>query len=208
VRPSTGLRRRWQNLLPGSTDVGELLLGRYGEPGRVYHDRQHLAAVLEAVDLLPAECDDPVAVELAAWFHDAVYDIQGSANEARSAALAERLLAPYLDAETVAEVARLVLLTRDHVVGEDDRNGAVLCDADLAVLAGSPSEYDEYAARVRREYAAVPEDAFRAGRAALLRGLLELPRLYSTEHGRASWEAPARANLRRELAGLSGERRN
>jgi predicted metal-dependent HD superfamily phosphohydrolase len=200
---SPDLRSRWHELLPKAPDVGEMLLSRYADHARVYHDLHHLAAVLEAVDLLRDEAADPPTVEMAGWFHDAVYDIGGYDNEAASAELAGRTLAPYLDPETIGEVRRLVLLTRDHAVAEGDRNGAVLCDADLAVLAGSPAAYDEYVRRVRREYAAVPDDAFRVGRARVLRELLALPRLFHTPHGRAHWEVTARANLERELASLT-----
>ena len=54
--------------------AGAALLGRWAEPQRAYHDLAHLAEVLERVDLLAAEADQPDAVRLAAWFHDAVYD--------------------------------------------------------------------------------------------------------------------------------------
>jgi predicted metal-dependent HD superfamily phosphohydrolase len=202
ARLERGLLDRWRAAFPGMADVGSDLISRYGDRARVYHDLRHLSEVLAGVDLLRAECADPQAVELAAWFHDAVYELGSPDNEAASAALAGRLLAPYLDSGLVAEVERLALLTRDHSVEAGDTNGAVLCDADLAVLAGRPEAYDEYAARVRREFAHVPDDAFRAGRADVLRALLALPQLYNTRHGRGAWEAPARANLTRELTAL------
>jgi predicted metal-dependent HD superfamily phosphohydrolase len=107
----------------------------------------------------------------------------------------------------VDDVNRLVLLTAGHVTERRDRDGALLCDADLAVLAGSPADYDAYAAAVRREYAHVPDADFRAGRADVLRRLLALPALYRVPKLRAAWEPAARANLERELAGLRPGRR-
>lgn len=84
----------------------------------------------------------------------------------------------------------------------------MLCDADLAVLAGGPDAYAAYAAQVREEYGFVPDEAFRAGRAAVLRQLLALPRLFRTPYGAAEWEARARHNLATELEllGSSGPR--
>jgi len=79
----------------------------------------------------------------------------------------------------------------------------LLCDADLAVLARSTDGYDRYAAAIREEYAHVPEEAFRAGRAAVLRHLLDLPAVYRLPRLRDRWEEPARANLRRELDALN-----
>jgi predicted metal-dependent HD superfamily phosphohydrolase len=102
----------------------------------------------------------------------------------------------------VAEVARLVRLTETHRPADDDANGCALSDADLAILAAPPERYEEYAADVRREYAHVPDDEFRAGRAAILRDLLAKPNLFHTAYAREHWEAPARANVARELAAL------
>ncbi|MGW5671933.1 HD domain-containing protein, partial [Micromonospora sp. NPDC003776] len=104
----------------------------------------------------------------------------------------------------VTEVRRLVLLTAGHAVPPEDPDGALLCDADLAILAAPPAAYDRYAAAVRREYAHVPDPAFRAGRAQVLTALLALPALYRLPEPHARWESAARANLARELATLRG----
>ncbi|MFI8198460.1 hypothetical protein ACIF6K_18320 [Streptomyces sp. NPDC085942] len=205
----TGLRDRWHETLlaarggadgPDPLPYAENLLARWAEPQRRYHTTAHLRAVLERIDTLADHAEDVRAVRLAAWFHDAVYRPDRSENEERSAALAERALpeAGVPDAVT-AEVARLVRLTVAHDPAPGDRNGEVLCDADLAVLAGGPEEYGAYAARVREEYAFVPDDAFREGRAAVLRHLVGLPRLFRTPYGAAEWEARARHNLAAEL---------
>ncbi|MCB5168208.1 hypothetical protein LG634_25680 [Streptomyces bambusae] len=179
------------------------LLSAWGEPQRRYHTTAHLVAVLDHVDLLAHHAADPAAVRLAAWFHDAVYRPDRSENEERSAALAERALPELgVPADRTAEVARLVRLTVTHDPAPGDTNGEVLCDADLAVLAGAPDAYAAYVAAVREEYAFVPEDAFREGRAAVLRQLLDLPRLFRTPFGTERWEALARRNLAAELATL------
>ncbi|UUU33004.1 hypothetical protein JIX56_25765 [Streptomyces sp. CA-210063] len=179
------------------------LLERWSEPQRKYHTLAHLTAVLDHIDVLEEYADDPDLVRLAAWFHDAVYLPERSENEERSARLAERALAEAgVTEEKVAEVARLVRLTVTHDPADDDPNGQVLCDADLAVLASAPDAYAAYAAAVREEYGFVPDDAFRAGRAAVLRQLLDLPRLFRTPYGQREWEERARENLRAELDGL------
>jgi predicted metal-dependent HD superfamily phosphohydrolase len=191
---------------PEPAAYGEDLLGRWAEQQRRYHGTDHLRAVLDRVEELAGHADDPDAVRLAAWFHDAVYRPERSENEERSARLAERALPEAgVPAGRVAEVARLVRLTESHNPPSDDRNGEVLCDADLAVLAGSPADYARYAAAVREEYAFVPDDAFRAGRAAVLRQLLDLPRLFRTPRGRDRWEPAARRNLGSELALLTAQ---
>ncbi|MDG5807061.1 hypothetical protein P9869_31230 [Streptomyces ossamyceticus] len=181
------------------------LIKRWSEPQRKYHTLDHLTAVLDRVDVLEEYAADPALVRLAAWFHDAVYLPERSTNEERSARLAERALPEAgVPAEKVAEVARLVRLTVTHDPADDDSNGQVLCDADLAILASPPDAYAAYAAAVRDEYGFVPDDAFHEGRAAVLRHLLTLPRLFRTPYGQREWEERARANLRAELTELTG----
>jgi predicted metal-dependent HD superfamily phosphohydrolase len=191
----TDLAARWSRLRPGADALGQDLLNRWSEPHRHYHTLDHLAAVLAVIDRYADLAADPDAVRLAAWFHDAVYDPRAADNEERSAELAERHLGD-------PEVARMVRLTAGHQVAPGDLNGALLADADLAILAAGPAAYDRYAAAVRREYGHVPEDAFRAGRARVLESLVALPELYRIVPPRATWDSLARANLARELAEL------
>ncbi|MEU6403154.1 hypothetical protein [Streptomyces sp. NPDC046985] len=207
------LRARWVRALEGARGDGpgpdpapyaDDLLDRWQEPQRRYHTLAHLTAVLDRVDALAEYAADPDAVRLAAWFHDAVYLPERSENEERSARLAERALTEAgVPTRTTAEAARLVRLTVDHDPGGDDPDGQVLCDADLAILAAPPSAYAAYTAAVREEYHFVPNDAFRAGRAAILRRLLARPTLFRTPYGQRHWEATARYNLAAELEMLS-----
>ncbi|WP_165987924.1 metal-dependent phosphohydrolase [Streptomyces sp. YIM 98790] len=205
--PDAGLAGRFTALLgeaPGAAALAAGLLRRWAEPQRHYHTTGHLRAVLGHLDEagLRGHAADPAAVALAAWFHDAVYDpaATGTADEEESARLAERTL-PGAGAgpELTAEVARLVRLTADHDPATGDTNGEALCDADLAVLGYPPEEYAAYTAAVRREYGFVPPEAFRAGRAEVLRRLLSHPRLYRTPHAVRHWEPTARYNLTAEL---------
>ncbi|MFF0015747.1 hypothetical protein [Streptomyces sp. NPDC005374] len=201
--------RALDNARPGSdgpdpAPYADNLLARWQEPQRRYHTLTHLTAVLDHVDVLEAYAGDPDVVRLAAWFHDAVYLPDRSENEERSARLAERALSEAgVPDDRTAEVARLVRLTTTHTPAADDRDGQVLCDADLAILAAPPAAYAAYTASVREEYGFVPTDAFREGRSAILRQLLELPRLFRTPHGEREWEATARYNLASELEMLS-----
>lgn len=215
------LLRRWENLFDGRsgadptavTGLGRELLARWSEPHRHYHSPDHLLSVLEAVDRLRGDGEEPGplprAIPLAAWFHDAVYAADPTRpvgqDEEDSARLAEDLLsAPRLavaDAE-IAETARLVRLTLGHRAAEDDPAGALLSDADLEVLGRTPDAYDDYVALVRRDFAHVQEPDWRRGRAAVLDGLLGAERLYATANGRRRWEKAARANLARERDSL------
>jgi predicted metal-dependent HD superfamily phosphohydrolase len=184
--------------------AGANLLGRWAEKHRHYHDLAHLGDVLGRVDELAPATRDVDLVRLGAWFHDAVYDPTATDNEARSAVLAKVVLGGLrLRADHVAEVVRLVALTSSHLAENGDANGAVLCDADLAVLAGEPAAYRRYADAVREEYGHLDDATFRQGRADVLRGLLDRDALFRTDSGR-TWEPAARANVAAELAELEG----
>jgi predicted metal-dependent HD superfamily phosphohydrolase len=181
-------------------ELREDLLARWSEAHRKHHNVAHLHETLDAIGLLASSglAFDREAVELAAWFHDAVYEIGRDDNEDRSADLARELLgsSPVRD-----EVARLVLVTKTHKVVDDDINGAVLSDADLSVLGSAPVRYHAYAAAVREEYAEIPDEVFRPARAQVLSSLLD-GSLFQTAPGRERWEASARQNIAEEIAAL------
>jgi predicted metal-dependent HD superfamily phosphohydrolase len=183
-------------------ELREDLLARWSETHRKHHTVAHLNETLDAIGLL-ADTGiefDGEAVELAAWFHDAIYEIGRDDNEDRSAALARALLtsSPIRD-----EVARLVLVTKTHKVAADDINGAVLSDADLSVLGSEPPRYQSYAAAVREEYAEVPDEVFKPARVQVLSSLLG-GQLFHTAAGRERWEERARRNIAEEIAALTG----
>ena len=185
-------------------EMGRALLACWAEPHRRYHDLEHLRGVLAYVDELASYAADADAVRLAAWYHDAVYAGRPD-DEEQSARKAEADLASLgVRADLVAEVARLVRMTVEHDPAAGDRNGEVLCDADLAVLAAAPAQYRHNSAAIRAEYAHVPEDVFRAGRAHIIEALLAGPALYRTPIARKRWEQAARANLVAELQTLTG----
>lgn len=192
-------------MIGGDADqLGRDLLRRWSEPHRKYHTADHLRAVLDAVDFLEDHARDPDAVRLAAWFHDAVYNRRPGDDEKASARLAaETLPAAGVYAERVREVVRLVELTASHDPARGDANGAVLYDADLAILGGEPEQYAAYAAAVRSEYAHLTDRDFARGRAEILRRLLALDQVYRTPTGAARWEMAARRNLKAELDLLS-----
>ncbi len=194
--------RRWNATLPHQEPLGESLLRRYAEPHRHYHNLDHLQSVLITIDEL-ADDHDLFLVRLAAWFHDAIYDIpyRELTNEEASARLSVRELSRAgLEQEDMTQVARLVRLTATHVPGSRDPEGELLCDADLAILAAPPEAYAAYVAAIRAEFAAVSEPEFVAGRLAVLEPLVE-GELFRTGKGRALTEA-AQANLAAEVAGL------
>jgi predicted metal-dependent HD superfamily phosphohydrolase len=185
--------------------VLEDLVQAYGEPHRHYHTVDHIGSLLALLDLHGCRAADPDALRLAILFHDVVYDPARHDNEEASAAVAaDRLTRLGFSEALVAKVARYIVATRhdkpDEAVGDGDL--ALLLDLDLSVLAAAPGAYRAYADAVRREYAFLPDDLYRAGRRRVLAGFLARGRIYLTEPLRALWEEPARVNLAAESAAL------
>lgn len=197
------LHARWNATLPSQEALGESLIRRYAEPHRRYHNLAHLQHVLRMIDELSDGHEDLYLVRLAAWFHDAIYDIpfRELPNEDASARLAIRELSRAgFEQEDLTQVARLVRLTATHVPGSRDVEGELLCDADLAILAAPPEAYARYVAAIREEYAAVPESEFLAGRLEVLEPMRE-GELFRTAKGRVLTPA-AQANLAAECRSL------
>ncbi|EYR63104.1 hypothetical protein N866_02935, partial [Actinotalea ferrariae CF5-4] len=194
-------------------EVAHELLGRWTEPERHFHNLRHLTDVLMRVDELAEETHEPDLVRLAAWYHGAVFDAaertsyagRGGEDEQASAVLArEQLTGLGVPAASAERVAYLVTALRRHNPDPDDFDCAVLCDADLAVLAAEPQRYKAYLEDVRAEYAHLPVEAFVRARIRILERLTERPRLFVSPLG-AAWEEPARQNTAAELHRLRKE---
>jgi predicted metal-dependent HD superfamily phosphohydrolase len=138
-------------------------------------------------------------------WHDAIYNPTRSDNEEQSAELAvSELTSCGVDESAAQEVARLILLTKSHRVEKNDRLGALLISIDLSILGSSAVRYQQYVAEVRKEYAHVPDEAWRAGRSAVLRHLLDANPLYADPSFREHLEPQARRNMETELKSLIG----
>ena len=183
---------------------------RLAEPHRAYHAQSHIDAMLAAQQTLAATIANPAAMELATWYHDAIYDPAAHDNEARSEALLRAELEGLAAPAILEPAAAMIRATATHALPDDlpepwRADTALFLDLDLAILAAPPAEYDAYEAGIAAEFIPVHgEAAYRAGRAAFLRSLLARPRLFLTDRFHAERDAPARANIRRALEAPAG----
>ena len=197
-------RAAWLATLPEAPELGEELLQRWSEPHRRYHDVRHLAQCLDALEQLGAAAPAERPAVLAAWFHDAVHNGEPRSDEEASALLAQQRLTPLIGPDESAEVARLVRTTIAHDPEPGDRAAALLVDADLSVLGQLRGRYHVYLRDVREEYARYDDEDFRAGRLAVVSGLLARRPLFATATGRRLWAARAEINLTEERNRLLG----
>lgn len=202
---------RWRDLTiryscgRASSAIFEGLIRRYASPDRHYHTLRHIMEVLDLLDRHGGSGPEHDAALFAAWFHDVIYDTRAEDNEQRSGVMARRAMAK-LDApeELAAAVEALILATSHHDPAGLGEEGELFLDADLAILGAGEDRYREYAEDVRREYAWVPEEEFRAGRMKVLKSFLERDRIYRTEPIFSRFEPAARRNIRNEIERLRG----
>lgn len=201
-------RARWLALmarlgLRADESAYEALVQAYGEPHRHYHTAAHIDDCLAVFDTVKHLAARPDEVEIAIWFHDAVYRPYRSGSEARSADWAARYLAGGgANGDAAARVHDLIMAT-EHDAPATDGDTRLLVDVDLAILGSDEVRYRRFERDVRREYRWIPGPVFRRARTRILRSFLERDTIYATAPLRERLETAARANLERSLAELA-----
>lgn len=204
------LKQDFRNIFVGmsidSADIDSLyqkIIEAYRDTERAYHTLEHVESLLSFLRNAKADIKDWTVVQLAAWFHDSVYDTKASDNEEQSAQLARSELEQLSMAdEIIRHVEQFIRATAKHQVIEGDEDSAIFLDGDLAILGASDEAYDRYAAKIRQEYSWVPDEQYKAGRKRILEGFLSRPRIYYTESAHSTLDSQARENLQREIKQL------
>jgi predicted metal-dependent HD superfamily phosphohydrolase len=200
------MRERWKAVWEAGDSrvsaetVFGALAAAYGAPDRHYHTLGHVADCLETLDSCRDDADDPMAIEIALWFHDAVYDTHAADNEEQSAAWAVREIG---DGDLAETVRRLILATKHGAATSSNKDSLLIADIDLAILGADESVFWAYEDAIRREYEWVPLDVFRSKRAEILTRFLQQDRLYRTPRFHVKFDERARTNLTVSIARLT-----
>ncbi len=195
------LEPRWQQtwrdlgLPQPAPAVFDRLLARYRESHRAYHTAQHLEECLALLDELRSVAHEPAIIELALWYHDAVYWPRRSDNEAASAALARTDLDVVGAPGSLIEAVSAMILATTHQAAPPPGDTGILIDIDLAILGAEPARFAQYERQIQSEYSWVPEFLFQRRRAAVLAGFLARPEIYQTPLLHTRLEKRARQNL-------------
>lgn len=194
----------WTGLGIGDADPALLpaLLARYSEPHRKYHTLEHLDACLGNFALVRDHATHPSEVELALWFHDAIYEIPARGNERQSADWARAALVGAGAAPEVAQRVHALVMVTCHDRLPQTSDEALLLDVDLAILGAPPVLFDVYEAQIGAEYCSVPEPVRRSRRQRILQGFLDRERIFHSEYFGNRLEAQARINLARSISAL------
>jgi predicted metal-dependent HD superfamily phosphohydrolase len=193
--------RSWYGLNSSVDELGlfQLISSHYNEPARQYHTLQHLGECLDLFESVMDLATHPAEVEMALWFHDAIYNIASHDNEAQSAqwARAELSKAGLLPEKT--DRIQSLIMSTCHTALPITIDECLLVDIDLAILGSSAERFAEYEQQIRTEYNFVPETIFNQKRQEILQGFLDRSTIYSTEYFQDKLELLARANIKRSI---------
>lgn len=146
----------------------------------------------------------PAEVEIALWFHDAVYERRANDNEARSAQLAaSKARAAGVAPGSAERISALIMATRRGAVPHDD-DTKVVVDVDLAIFGETPARFDQYEEQMRWEYSWLPGFLFKKQWDDVLSEILARSAIFNTQPFRERYESQARTNIQRSLARLRG----
>lgn len=201
------LKTRWVRLmadfgLPRRLETYNALIDAYSEPHRNYHSTGHLEMVLQQLDNVEQLAMNKHEIELALWFHDAVYEPFSSSNELHSANWADKFLQENGTETSVIERVNRLIMATSHMGEANSHDEKLIVDIDLSILGQSEKFYECFAAGVRMEYKRVPRLIYRWKRKKLLRSFLAQNRIYNFKVMRDAFENQARDNIQSEIANL------
>lgn len=205
------LKANWETLFQPFQVEPELkqkvfidLVSAYSDVNRFYHNLEHVEKLVKTIEQMKSLSLNYISVQLAAWFHDVIYDPKTQDNEEKSAEYAEstlnRLKIPQI---IIDRVKYLILTTKNHQALPSDIDSQILLDADLAILGATEWEYQAYAQAIRQEYSWMSDVDYQIGRQQVLYNFLQRERLYLTNYAYTNLEKQARHNLWVEATDLS-----
>lgn len=181
----------------------EALDKAYGEKHRAYHTHEHIEACLRHLDDVKDQAVHSDEIELALWFHDAIYKPFSGTNEEESADWAKDFLkSQNAPGDVSKRIFDMIILTKEHSLPETV-DAKLMLDIDLSILGAKPNIYDQFEKDVRFEYRRVPSFIFKKKRRTILQSFIERPKLYQTPYFYETLEIQAKQNLANAIARLS-----
>lgn len=120
------------------------LISAYSEKHRAYHTLEHIEACFRHLDNVAEQAQNSHEIELALWFHDAVYKPFSKTNEEDSAEMAVAFLTQNNAAQDViARVFNLIMITKEHHTPKTS-DCKLMLDIDLSILGSKSSIYAQF----------------------------------------------------------------
>jgi len=192
----------WQEL--GVASIDDNLLGKllacYSEPHRKYHTLDHLKECFAQLKTFRSTAEHPAEIELALWFHDAIYKTTRKDNEEKCARWAkECALSNGLASDVADRIHDLVMVTK-HTIAPRSQDEKLIADIDLGILGAPPERFALYEQQVNAEYWWVPGLLYRIMRRNVLMTFLSRKKIYHTDEFQCLCETQARENIQHSLS--------
>jgi len=183
--------------------VYDRLADLYGEAHRHYHTLGHIQHCLQEFDQAAALMDDPDAVEIALWFHDAIYKPGAKDNEQRSAELFRKYsdTSGCTDAFFQQRVHDLIMITA-HCGQPNRKDEQFIVDIDLSSFGLPWDRFERDGRKIRAECANLHDDKYYPGHVRFLKILRERPTFFFTDFFQKRYEQAARRNIERLITSL------
>ena len=191
----------------GSSDmVFDELVSLYTGPDRHYHCAEHIRFCLDKLDEAREAGNYSINVEMAVWFHDAIYEAGDSENERKSASWFAQCTRGHLSREMIDEISQLIVATT-HRDTPNSWQEKLLVDVDLSSFGLPWEKFLEDGHNIRLEFGHLSDEEFVSNQSRFLNGLLERPVIFHTRHFSDCYEAVARQNIRGLLKAFSEGKR-
>ncbi|HRZ24689.1 MAG TPA: hypothetical protein P5326_11700 [Candidatus Contendobacter sp.] len=205
VRERTRFTALWIRAMPDGYAVAKAVFDQlrelYGEPHRHYHTLNHIRHCLHEFDGAVALMADPDAIEMALWFHDAIYQAGDRDNERRSADLFRQWTDGRAAPAFQQRVDDLIMATTHREAPSRD-DARFIVDIDLSSF-GLPWEAFERDGRlIRAEFVGIADEQYYSGHLRFLQVLRNRPTFFNTEFFQQRYESVARENLTRIITDL------
>ena len=199
INHSEELRNRWLSIcnkidLDGNV-VWDELSSNYTASELAYHNLHHIQDCLVQFDKFAHLAENPLAVEMAIWFHDTIYDTHSNSNEEDSSLLAKS----FLGDSSFSEIVAALIIATKHDSLPSSQDATLICDIDLSILGRQPDRYLAYSEAIRNEYSWVPINDYRSARVRVLKSFLQRSKIFGTEEFHHLYETQARTNIQSEL---------
>lgn len=205
ARGETRFAALWNRTVTGAPTPATTIFSRlarlYGEPHRHYHTLDHIWRCLDEFDRVAELTHNPDAVEMALWFHDAIYVSGAKDNEWRSTELFQQWSEGYASSAFRGRVRDLIMVTthRESPTRLDER---FIVDIDLSSFGLPWDEFERDGQHIRAECADVADEEYFPGHLRFLLSLLNRPSFFFTDYFQERYERIARANTQRVIENL------
>ena len=206
-------KQRWFRLmrqlgLPSNEKTFDQLVACYQQKHRRYHNATHIVSCLTLLDQHYSKAKYPAEVEIALWFHDAIYKTLSSKNEKRSAQWLETFLKAYHCADDRIERCKAYVLATQSHQPTSHYDSKLFLDIDLAILGAEPQRFSEYDQQIYDEYRWVSDSRYWRKRYKILNTFLERETLYFTPSFQEQFEEQAKTNLKNKVKDIKDRHLN